>query len=146
MKGGEGAPTPSGGRATPEDQAWDIVNKIINLRPGEAHIVANTWHQYLDNRPEGPEEEEVEGERTDSEEGRGVRRPRRGGGGRNREGAHGECSHIKGNEIGRPRVQRERVGNGGRGRRRQPPEGGTCRKCPCVGYDVPPTGGKQVLA
>ena len=34
--------------------------------------------------------------------------------------------------MGRPRGQRERGGNVGRGRRRRYPKGGTCRNCLCV--------------
>ena len=50
------------------------------------------------------------------------------GGGGGRGGEHDKCIHVKGNGIVRPRGQRERVGNGGRLRRIQAPEGGTSTK------------------
>ena len=88
--------------------------------------MAKHWHQDL--------ETVLTGQRQRNQRERG-KINRKGGGkeaeeaGVNQsEGACNECSHVKGNEIGSPRYQRERVGNGGRLRRIQAPEGGTSTK------------------
>ena len=50
---GEGALPPLGGRGTPEEQAQDIIDRIINESPGEAHLAAKTRH-HIDGRPSPP--------------------------------------------------------------------------------------------